>query len=62
MATLVVVVGIGIVLVAFGALIGAFLVFSFAIRREDERRLLSFGASSSSERVARAFVGASYLD
>jgi hypothetical protein len=42
-----------------GAVIGAFLKLSFAIRREDKRRSLSFDPSSASERAARAVVGVS---
>lgn len=48
---------VAIVMAVAGVVFGAFLTISFAIRREDKRRSLSFDASSSSERAARAFIG-----
>jgi hypothetical protein len=59
MASLVVIALIGIVT---GALLGAFLKLSFAIRREDRHGTLHFDAPSRSAQIARDLVGLSRLN
>jgi hypothetical protein len=54
MASLVVLV---LIAIAFGACFGAFLMVSFAIRREDRPNSLQFDAPDSSTRAARALMG-----
>jgi hypothetical protein len=56
MASLVVLMLVAIVV---GALVGAFLKLSFAIRREDRRMSLRFDAPDRSAQSARALVGIS---
>lgn len=57
MASLVI---IALVLALVGVVAGAFIVISFAIRREDRTRgCLRFDASSNSTRAARSLVGVS---
>jgi hypothetical protein len=57
MASLVI---IALVLTLVGGMVGAFIMISFAIRREDRTRgSLRFDAPSSSTRIARSLVGIS---
>lgn len=42
---------------AYGAVFGAFLTLSFAIRREDKRRTLAWDAGGRAERSARSITG-----
>jgi hypothetical protein len=59
MASLVV---IALIVIMAGALLGAFLKLSFAIRREDRRGTLRFDAPSRSAQTARDLVGLSRLN
>ncbi len=42
---------------AYGAVFGAFLTLSFAIRREDKRRTLAWDAGGRAEQSARSITG-----